>query len=345
MKAVILGTSGYTGQLLLRLLLAHPQVEAILPASNSKAGEAVTSFDAGIGKSGLEKLAGSKGACVSIQEAYKWHPDVVFAALPHLKSAELCSPFVGKAVVIDLSADFRFKDAELFAKAYGVRPPREDLLEQAVYGLCEWYRKEIAGSDLIASPGCYTTASLLPLLPLVKEDLVDGPIIVNAISGVSGAGKKTKEYLLFGERSENIWAYSPGKTHRHAFEIQAELNAINPRAELLFTPHLAPLIRGIAATITVETKNELSPGEVISLYNKYYSACPFIGLRESGIPQTKEVWGSNRCDIGFHTEGKMLMLFSVLDNLVKGASGQAVQNMNIRFGFKETDGLSVHGLL
>jgi N-acetyl-gamma-glutamyl-phosphate reductase len=345
MKAAILGTSGYTGQLLLRLLLEHPQVDEILPASTSKQGQAVTAFDPGVGKSGLLKLKLSKGTCVSIREAEKWQPDVVFAALPHLKSAELCAPFMGKSVVIDLSADFRFQDAQLFEKAYGARPPREDLIGKAVYGLAEWYRKEIQKSDLIANPGCYTTASLLPLLPLVKEGLTAGPIIINAISGISGAGKKTKEYLLFCERSENTGAYSPGKTHRHGFEIQAELNKINSGVEALFTPHLAPLMRGIAATITVELSKELKQQEIYAVYEKYYGGCPFIGLREQGIPQTKEVWGSNRCDIGFHAEGKMLILFSVLDNLVKGASGQAVQNMNIRFGFKETDSLSVHSLL
>lgn len=345
MKAAILGTSGYTGQILLRLLLTHPQVKEIVPVSSSKQGEVITAFDAGISETALEKLKATKSKCVDIQEAYKQKFDVVFAALPHLKSAELCAPFLGKAVVIDLSADFRIKDADLFEKAYGARPPREDLLNRAVYGLCEWYHKEITQSDLIANPGCYTTASLLPLLPLVKEGLTAGPIIVNAISGVSGAGKKSKEYLLFCERSENLWAYAPGKTHRHSFEIQAELEKINPKADLFFTPHLAPFIRGIAATITVQLAGELTQEEVFTIYDRYYGACPFIGLRKTGIPQTKEVWGSNRCDIGFHVQGTMLYLFSVLDNLIKGASGQAVQNMNIRFGIKETAGLAVHSSL
>ncbi|MBN1798378.1 MAG: N-acetyl-gamma-glutamyl-phosphate reductase [Spirochaetales bacterium] len=345
MKTAILGTSGYTGQVLLRLLLAHPGVTQIIPVSSSKKGEAITAFDAGISEKELEKLKATQGTCVDIQEAYKQKFDVVFAALPHLKSAELCAPFLGKAVVIDLSADFRIKDSGLFEKAYGARPPREDLLDQAVYGLCEWYHEEIKKTDLIANPGCYTTASLLPLLPLVKEGLAAGPLMVNAISGISGAGKKSKEYLLYCERSENLWAYSPGKTHRHSFEIQAELAKVDPKADLFFTPHLAPLMRGIATTITVQLAEELSQEQVVAVYENYYGSCPFIGLRKTGIPQTKEVWGSNRCDIGFYVQGTMLYLFSVLDNLIKGASGQAVQNMNIRFGMEETAGLPVHSVL
>jgi N-acetyl-gamma-glutamyl-phosphate reductase len=345
-KTAILGTSGYTGQVLLRLLLAHPDVEEITPVSSSKQGKQITDFDAGINKeAALEKFETTQGKCVDIQEAYQQKFDVVFAALPHLKSAKLCAPFLGKAVVIDLSADFRIKDAVLFEKAYGVRPPREDLLDQAVYGLCEWYREEIKKSDLIANPGCYTTAGLLPLLPLVKENLAAGPIIINAISGISGAGKKSKENLLFCERSENLWAYAPGKTHRHSFEIQAELAKIDPKVDMYFTPHLAPLMRGIATTITVQLAEELSQEQVVALYDNYYGSCPFIGLRKTGIPQTKEVWGSNRCDIGVHGQGTILYLFAVLDNLIKGASGQAVQNMNIRFGIEETAGLPVHSLL
>jgi N-acetyl-gamma-glutamyl-phosphate reductase len=344
-KAAILGTSGYTGQVLLRLLLAHPEIEEIIPVSASKQGEKITAFDAGISGKDLTKLGATGGTCIDIAQAYTMEFDVVFAALPHLKSAGLCAPFLGKAVVIDLSADFRIQDAVLFTKAYGERPPREDLLGQAVYGLCEWYREEIKKTDLIANPGCYTTASLLPLLPLVKEGLAAGPLVVNAISGISGAGKKTKEYLLFCERSETIWAYSPGKTHRHSFEIRAELAKLNPDADLYFTPHLAPLVRGIATTITVELAREISPQDIYDMYASYYGDCPFIGLRRSGIPQTKDVWGSNRCDLGFHLEGKMLYMFSVIDNLIKGASGQAVQNMNIRFGIGETLGLPMHGLL
>lgn len=345
MKAAILGTSGYTGQVLLRLLLAHPEVKKIIPVSASKQGQKITSFDPGINEKDLAKLGTTDGVCIDIEKAYAMKFDVVFAALPHLKSAGLCAPFLGKAVVIDLSADFRISDAALFEQAYGARPPREDLLDRAVYGLCEWYGEKVKKTDLIANPGCYTTAALLPVLPLVKEGLAAGPLVVNAVSGISGAGRKTKEYLLFCERSENLWAYSPGKTHRHWYEMRGELAKIDPGADLYFTPHLAPMVRGIAATITVESGKELTPQDVYDVYAAYYGNRPFIGLRRSGIPQTKDVWGSNRCDLGFHVEGRMLYVFSVIDNLVKGASGQAVQNMNIRFGMEETMGLPLHGLL
>jgi len=343
-KAAIIGISGYTGQLLLRLLLDHPDVESIIPVSSSRQGEKIITFDPGISSKHLQKLAATNETCVAIEQVDAADVDVVFAALPHLKSAGLCAPFLGKTVVIDLSADFRIKDSGLFEQAYGTRPPREDLLEQAVYGLCEWYRDEIKKSDLIANPGCYTTAGLLPVLPLVKEGLAGGPVIINAISGISGAGKKTQEYLLFCERSETLWAYAPGKTHRHSYEIRAEVERVDPKVDLYFTPHLAPLVRGIAATISVRLAKKRTAQDIYEMYHSYYGDRPFIGLRRSGIPQTKDVWGSNRCDMGFHVEGDILYLFAVIDNLIKGAAGQAVQNMNIRFGLDETAGLPVHGL-
>jgi len=345
MKAAILGVSGYTGQLLLRILLDHPGITEIIPVSTSKQGKSLSIIDPGLGCRSLEKVQATAEKAVSIKKALNYKVDVVFAALPHLKSAELYAPFLGKAVIIDLSADLRIKDALLFKQAYGVRPPRQDLLEQAVYGLCEWYNKDIKGTDIIANPGCYTTASLLPLLPLCKQGIVKDHIIINAVSGISGAGKKVKEYLLFCERTENVGAYSPGRTHRHALEIEAELNMINKDFSLLFTPHLAPLCRGIATTIVVQSTKEISVQELMDIYQQYYGTFPFIGLRGEVIPQTKEVWGSNRCDIGWHIEEDMVMIFSVIDNLIKGAAGQAVQNMNIRFGIDETTGLKVHNEL
>lgn len=348
MKAAVLGTSGYTGLLLVRLLADHPEVREILPVSSSRAGEPMQEVDPGLGDVIQEKLSVSEGRLLTLAEAGRRKPDVVFAALPHLESARLCAPFFESAVVIDLSADFRLRDGGVFKKAYGEPPPREDLLPRAVYGLSEWNREKIKRADLIANPGCYPTASLLPLLPLLKEGLISDGVVINAVSGISGAGRKTTVANLFCERSENISAYSPGKSHRHAWEIEAELKAVSADSSIIFNPHLAPLKRGIAVTTVAGLSSPSGSGgigvkDIAAVYRDYYGQCPFIVLRENAIPQTRDVRGTNRCDLGWQVEGDKILLFSVIDNLVKGASGQAVQNMNLRFGFEETLGLRVHG--
>ena len=279
----------------------------------------------------------------SVEDAVKAKPDVVFAALPHLASVSVCAPFFGTAVVIDLSADFRIKDPVLFEKAYKEKPPRPDLLEKAVYGLADWAPESVRKADLIANPGCYPTATLLPLLPLARAGLITGTVVTNALSGISGAGRSAKINNLFCERSENTNAYSPGKTHRHAAEIQQELDRVPGGLDILFTPHLVPLKQGMAVTTVVELARDAGLPEIDAVFAEAYGARPWIELRGSVIPETRDVRGSNRCDIGRHLEGRRLMLFSVIDNLVKGASGQAVQNMNIRFGLDETEGLPVHG--
>jgi N-acetyl-gamma-glutamyl-phosphate reductase len=345
MKAAVLGTTGYTGQLLVRMLLAHPDVDELIPVSSSAAGEKLAGLDHALGAAGLGKVKIAGQVCVSIDDAKKLKPDVVFAALPHLKSAEVCGQFLGASVIIDLSADFRFRDPAVFAKAYGAPAPRPDLADEAVFGLCEWHTAAIKKADLIANPGCYVTSALLPLLPLVKEKLIQPKAIVNSFSGVSGAGKKTEVKYLYCERTENAGAYSPGTQHRHCAEIQAELDGAAAGTKVFFLPHLAPMKRGIATTISVELKKPAGREEIIDLYKKYYGGKPFVGIREKGLPETADVWGSNRCDIGVHLEGENLFVFSALDNLVKGASGQAIQNMNLRFGFAETAGLRVHAEL
>lgn len=351
MKAAILGTTGYTGMLLLRLLSGHPKIDTILPVSSSKPGSSLLETDPGLGKVLAKKVPGGK--YISLDEAVQAGPEVVFAALPHLASAEICAPFFGKpgsepggksgAVVIDLSADFRLKDPAVFEAAYGQAPPRRDLLEQAVFGLCEVYREDIKTAGLIANPGCYPTATLLPLLPVLKAFPHRGKIIVNALSGVSGAGKKADMNLIFSRRTENCNAYNPGRKHRHTLEIEQEAQKAGAGADILFTPHLVPLKRGMAVTTVVELEKEASPAQVEDCLAAAYKDEPFVVLSPGRIPETADVRGSNRCDISWHIEGKTVMLFSVIDNLVKGASGQAVQNMNIRFGFEETAGLSLAG--
>ncbi|MBN2551217.1 MAG: N-acetyl-gamma-glutamyl-phosphate reductase [Spirochaetales bacterium] len=341
MIAAILGTTGYTGMLLARLLADHPQVDQILPASSSKAGRKLSEVDPGFQDPG-GKIPGD-GALLTLEFVLERKPDVVFSALPHLESARLCAPFLADSVVIDLSADFRLKDPQTFQAAYGTPPPREDLLGQAVYGLPEWQAEAIRSGNLIANPGCYPTSVLLPLLPVADGGLIGGEIHVSSISGISGAGRKLKNDYLFCERSENACAYAAGRRHRHVSEMEEQLRFKAPGASILFVPHLAPLRKGMSSTIFVPLARPTTEAEVAGLFHSAYGGAPCIGLRADAIPQTAEVRGSNRCDIGWQIEGETLMLFSVLDNLMKGASGQAVQNMNIRMGFPETSGLSLAG--
>ncbi|WP_319476413.1 N-acetyl-gamma-glutamyl-phosphate reductase [Marispirochaeta aestuarii] len=339
MKAAILGSTGYTGMLLTRLLAGHPGVEKILPVSSSKAGTAIQAVDNGFAET--DKLVSSE--YLSLEEMSAHKPDVVFAGLPHLASARVCAPFIGKSLVIDLSADFRLADRQLFASAYGA--PAPEAAVPPVYGLCEIYEETIKRADLIANPGCYPTATLLPLLPVLKGNLAEGPVIVNAISGISGAGKKSQENYLFCERSENAGAYSPGRSHRHWAEMTDQLRVNRLGGELYFTPHLAPLRRGMAVTTTLTIKPGVTENAIRKAYDEAYAGKPFIRLLEGRLPQTREVWGSNRCDIAFRLQEDRLYLFSCIDNLVKGASGQAVQNMNIRLGFDGTTGLALSGMV
>jgi N-acetyl-gamma-glutamyl-phosphate reductase len=341
MKAVVLGASGYTGMVLIRLLENHPHITSIIPVSSTKIGKPLTDSDSGLGG-----LASAKclDAYVSLEQAKKENPDVVFSCLPHLASAEICEDFIGNTVIIDLSADFRLEDPADFITAYGTKPPRPQYQSKAVYGLPELYRAEIKKHDLIANPGCYPTASLLPLVPFLKVS--DGTIIINAMSGISGAGKKLKNNLLYCERTENAGAYLPGTEHRHATEIMKEIKKAAATArKTLFTPHLIPAKRGMTATITITLQQEIEAETAGNMLKSFYSDSPFIRVRTSAIPQSADTRGSNRCDIGYRMFGKEMMLFSSIDNLLKGASGMAVQNMNIRFGIDETAGLPVNNQL
>lgn len=345
MKAAVIGASGYTGQILLRLLENHPKIKSVIPVSSTKAGTSVTDTDAAIGKP-MKKTAETDFRYVSVQTAAEMKPEVIFAALPHLKSAEVCAPFFDNSVVIDLSADFRIKDRNIFKEAYGQEPPRPDLLDQAVFGLVEIYKKEIRKASLIANPGCYPTCTTLPLYPVLKKFKHTGAIVVNALSGISGAGKNLKENLMYCQRDENCGAYNPGKLHRHTQEIEQELNKARPGTDIFFTPHLVPLKRGMAVTSFVSFKKEITDEMIESALRRFYKNSPFINIVGSGrIPETADVLGSNRCDIGWRIFGKQVIFMSVIDNLMKGASGQAIQNMNVRFGFKETAGLNVFGEL
>lgn len=350
MNVAILGATGYTGALLLRILSSHPEVAAIIAVSSSRPGEKIAGR--ALSREATKKLAVTGGRFATYQEALDLRPEAVFSALPHLTSAELCAPFLPDSVVIDLSADFRHKDTALFERAYGAPPPRTELLGQAVYGLTEHYREQLRTSQLIGTPGCYPTCALLPLLPLAGHDLLKETVIINAMSGISGAGRKRKESLLFAERTENVNAYSPGTSHRHLYEIEEQLRShgafggasgSDPTnhgpAPILFTPHLVPIKQGMAATITVPIRDESEADEAIDLLRHRYENEPFVEVLSDRIPETIEVRGTNRALISYRKEPGYLMLFSVIDNLWKGASGQGVQNFNVRFGYDERTGL------
>ncbi|MFW6329948.1 MAG: N-acetyl-gamma-glutamyl-phosphate reductase [Alkalispirochaetaceae bacterium] len=341
MKVAVLGATGYTGALLVRILAHHPEVSEILAVSSSRPGESVRSQGTLLSRQATAKLASTDGRFISVEAALAREPEAVFSALPHLTSAAVCAPFLGTSVVIDLSADFRHRDRAYFERAYSAPPPREELLSEAVYGLTEFARDSLRSAGLIATPGCYPTSSLLPLLPLAAAGILEGMVVINSMSGISGAGRKAKENLLLAERSENVNAYSPGRSHRHLYEIEEQLRAAGGwpgkgEPPLLFTPHLVPIKQGMASTIMVATE-EVERG--VELLESRYAAEPFVEVIGERVPETIEVRGTNRALIGYRRERGSLLIFSVLDNLWKGASGQAVQNFNVRFGFDETAGL------
>lgn len=345
MRVVVLGSTGYAGMVLLRILAQHPAVDQISPVSRSSAGSGVCAADPGLNRSMSRKVR--DGAYVSLEDADLTGADAVISALPHAASAQIIGPLVGSVPVIDLSADFRLGDARRYETVYGSPHPHPDLLEDAVYGLCEWNRDVIAGAPVIANPGCYPTATLLPLLPFA--DVICEPIVVNALSGISGAGRKEKTNLLFGERSENANAYNPGRGHRHVPEIEEHLRRLGvatadgPEKHILFTPHLVPIKQGMVVTTVAALRSPVSQSEAEERITAAYQDSPFVGLSPRGIPESRDVRNSNRCDIGVRVHGDQIQLFSVIDNLYKGASGQAVQNMNIRLGLPESSGLALHG--
>lgn len=346
MIVAVAGATGYAGQVLLRLLMDHPDVKGILPISSSAVGARLEEQDAGFIAESASRLP--EGSCyVSRETAMDHKPDAVFSALPHGDSANFCAPFFGKSVVFDLSADFRLDNPAEHQIYYGQVPPFSEWRSRAVYGLAELYRDKLRATDLIAVPGCYPTCILLPLLPIARAGGIGGPIVVNALSGISGAGRKPGRKTMFVERAESVCAYNPGLDHRHVPEMRQQLGHAGCGFPIVFTPHLVPIRRGMAATITVfpgdSFRTEDAAGKTLA---HAYSDDPFIRLRGNTIPDTQDVVGSNRCDIGWKFvelpgTGPVLQVFSAIDNLLKGAAGQAVQCFNIRFGLRETAGLPV----
>jgi len=342
-KVGIIGATGYTGAELVRLLSRHTGAAIVALTSRSYPGEPFWRVYPHL-KEHVDL------ACEDLDlPALVNRCDVVFTALPHGHAMEVAREVVrqGKRL-IDLGADFRLQDPAVYERWYGVTHTAADLLPGAVYGLSELYRDRIREARIVANPGCYPTATLLALAPLLRRGLVDpAGIIVDAKSGVSGAGRKLDLRAHFSEVNENVRAYAVA-SHRHTPEIEQALSALaQVPVTISFTPHLIPMTRGILVTIYAPLRQEMTTGGLLEVYTAFYAGEPFVRILPEGIlPQTKAVFGSNYCDIGVVADtrtGRVVVLAAV-DNLVKGASGQAVQNMNIMFGVDETAGLSGPGI-
>ncbi len=339
-KAGIIGATGYAGSELVRLLLRHPQTEIIWYGSRSYIDQKFADV-----YGNMFQLVDA--VCLDENmDALAEQADVIFTATPQgYTSSVMSEEILRRAKVIDLSADFRFKDANTYEKWYGIRHESPQFLPEAVYGLCEINREEIKKARLVANPGCYTTCSILTAYPLVKEGLIDpNTLIVDAKSGTSGAGRGEKTQNLYCEVNENIKPYAVG-THRHTPEIEEQLTfAAGEPVTISFTPHLVPMNRGILVTEYATLKAGVSTRDVQDVYEQYYGNEKFIRLLgEGGYPETRWVSGSNYTDIGFQTDPRTgrVVLMGALDNLVKGAAGQAVQNMNLLFGLPEDEGLDL----
>lgn len=341
-KVGIVGGTGYTGVELLRLLAQHPQVEVAVITSRSEAGVRVADMYPNL-RGHYDNLAFSVPDSATLGDC-----DAVFFATPHGVAHALAGELLAAGTrVIDLSADFRLQDAEEWAAWYGQPHGAPELLGEAVYGLPEVNREQIRGARLIAVPGCYPTASQLGLLPLLEAGLADPTtLIADCKSGVSGAGRGAKVGSLFCEAGESMMAYSV-KGHRHLPEIRQGLRrAAGGEVGLTFVPHLTPMIRGIHATLYARVADRSV--DLQALYEKRYANEPFVDVMPAGShPETRSVRGANVCRLAVHRpqQGDLVVVLSVIDNLVKGASGQAVQSLNIMFGLDERLGLSHAGML
>ena len=337
-KAGIIGSTGYAGSEIVRLLLGHKDAEIRWFGSRSyidrKYADIYQNFfqlvDAACMDDNMDALAGQV--------------DVIFTATPQGLCASLVKEeILSKVKIIDLSADFRIKDVDKYEKWYGITHPSPEYIKEAVYGLCEINREQVKKARLIANPGCYPTCSTLSLYPLLKEGLIDGnTVIIDAKSGTSGAGRGAKVDNLFCEVNETMKAYGVA-THRHTPEIEDQLSyAAGEEITINFTPHLVPMNRGILVTAYASLKKNVSYEEVKAVYDNYYAEETFVRVLEKDVcPQTKWVEGSNYVDVNFKLDPRTnrIIVMGAMDNLVKGAAGQAVQNMNLMFGLPETEGL------
>ncbi|CAN5293033.1 N-acetyl-gamma-glutamyl-phosphate reductase [soil metagenome] len=340
LKVSIIGATGYVGIELVRLLLQHPQVQISHLTTESYVGEEITTI-----YPHLQQLINTDLQQLNLNEITA-NSDVVFIALPHGKAISMSETLLNRGVkVIDLGADFRLRDPNDYRQWYQAEPAAAALLQQAVYGLAEaGYRHAIAKAQLIANPGCYPTATILALLPAIRAGIIElDSCIIDAKSGISGAGRGLRISSLYCEVAENLSPYALAGQHRHTPEIEQELSVIAKQNLLIqFSPHLVPLIRGMLVTAYAKLKQPLSQQVVHELYQQAYSDASFVRLVNVGvIPQVKHVRGSNFCDIGVFIDERTqrLIVISVIDNLIKGAAGQAIQNMNLMSHMPETMGL------
>ncbi|MDG0794605.1 N-acetyl-gamma-glutamyl-phosphate reductase [Cohnella ginsengisoli] len=339
-RAAIVGSTGYGGVELIRLLAAHPYVTVTSVISSSNAGEP---FAAGYPH--LTEIRTDILDAVD-PELIAGKADVVFFATPHGVSTKLASQFLAAGLkVIDLSGDFRLKNRDSYAQWYKKEAPQQDELERAVFGMSELFGDEVRGADFVTNPGCFPTATTLGLYPAVKAGWIDpDSIIVDAKTGVSGSGRGLSMAAHFSEVNENFKAYKVHQ-HQHTPEIEQTLaRAAGAPVTVSFTTHLVPMTRGIMSTMYASlTDKSRTTADFRELYNQFYEGRPFVRVRPEGTyPSTKEVYGSNYCDIGVLVDErtKRLTVISVIDNLVKGASGQAIQNLNLMMGWDETTGLT-----
>ena len=337
----VIGASGYAGEELVRLLLAHPHVELTTVTSRQYAGRSIGNVFprfAHLEKAVALKFTDAKPAAIA------GLAEVVFLALPHGVSAGMGEALLeAGARVIDLSADFRIRDPKVYKEFYGSDHPAPHLLGRAVYGLPEIYRSEIAGAQLVACPGCYPTSILLPLLPLLREKTIDPKrIVISSLSGVTGAGRKVEADYLFAECNENMRPYGV-PNHRHLSEIEQELSAgAGVPVAIQFIPHLVPVNRGIISTICVDLTGASTGASIGAIYEKNYGGEPFVRLLgDQRLPETRNVTGTNFIDLAWRLDPRTnrLVLMSAIDNLTKGTSGQAVQCFNLMAKYPETAGL------
>lgn len=339
-KVGIIGATGYAGGELARILMGHKDAKIVWYGSRSYIDKKYADV-----YQNMFQIVDAKCLDDNMEELAK-KADVIFTATPQ----GFCASVISEAIladtkIVDLSADFRIKDVDTYEKWYGIQHKSPQFIEEAVYGLCEINREDVKGARLVANPGCYTTCSILTAYPLAKEGLIDmNTLIIDAKSGTSGAGRGAKVGNLYCEVNENIKAYGVA-SHRHTPEIEEQLGyAAKEDVRISFTPHLVPMNRGILATEYATLTKQTTYEEVKAVYDKYYKEEKFIRVLDEGIcPETKWVEGSNYVDINFKIDPRTnrIIMMGAIDNLVKGAAGQAVQNMNLMFGLPESEGLEL----
>ncbi|MDD2413717.1 MAG: N-acetyl-gamma-glutamyl-phosphate reductase [Eubacteriaceae bacterium] len=338
-NVAIIGATGYAGQELVRLLYRHPDVNLISVGSRSYSGQPLQDVYPLYNK--ISNILCEKD---DIQDLSK-RADVIFLALPHgIASKKVTSRILEDTKIIDLGADFRLKDLSIYKEWYQVDHWGKDILKEAVYGLCELHREKIKDARLLANPGCYTTCSILTLAPLIVNHVIDlSSIIIDAKSGVTGAGRNGQLPFMYCECNESVKAYKVA-CHRHTPEIEQELAALcDQDIRLLFTPNLVPMNRGILSVCYADLLKDIDEGTLRQMYREYYKNEYFIRLTEDKLPETRWVKGSNFCDIGLKIDPrtKKVIAIGAIDNLIKGAAGQAIQNMNLMFGLDEKTGIDL----